>query len=231
MHRMQRSAIMSQANICLHGRPGARQLCADTLVTFISRGCRAMDQSTRKISDTLGRIDAGDPRAARDLFPLVYDQLKHRAAQLMSGERRDHTLGRTALVHEAYMKLADAGGSFESRLHFLNAAALAMRRILVNHARGRGRIKRGGPRQRVDLEEVDSVLTENDRIDWLALEEALNELSRVSPRQAQVVNLRYFAGLSDAEIAELLKISAPTVRRDWATARPWLYRQMHQAAD
>jgi RNA polymerase sigma factor (TIGR02999 family) len=187
-----------------------------------------MEEPARQISQTLLRIDAGDSRAAESLFPLVYKELKQRAAQLMAGERRDHTLQRTALVHEAYLKLVDANCKFESRLHFLNVAALAMRRILVNHARNRGRLKRGGAKKRVDLEDVDQVLGENDAIDWLALEEALEELARVSPRQAQVVNLRYFAGLGDAEIAELLKISQPTVRRDWATARPWLFRHMCQ---
>jgi RNA polymerase sigma factor (TIGR02999 family) len=186
----------------------------------------AMDEPTRQLSETLHRINDGDHRAARSLFPLVYQQLRRRAAQLLAGERRDHTLQRTALVHEAYLRLVDAGCAFQGRLHFLNAAALAMRRILINHARDKGRVKRGGRMQRANLDEAATVLDENDRIDWLALDEALEELGKVSPRQAQVVNLRYFAGLSDGEIAELLKISPPTVRRDWATARPWLYRRM-----
>ena len=188
-------------------------------------------EATAEITQLLNRIESGDAQAAETLFPLVYEQLRARAGQLMAGERRDHTLQRTALVHEAYMRLVNAGCTFESRLHFLNAAALAMRRILANHARDRGRQKRGGNRAEVDLERVrDAALEEDvDRLDWMALDEALEKLAQLSPRQAQVVNLRYFAGLKDGEIADLLKISEPTVRRDWATARPWLYRYMRGA--
>jgi RNA polymerase sigma factor (TIGR02999 family) len=154
------------------------------------------------------------------------------AQRQMQGERPGHTLSATALVHEAYLRmegsdLLQSGGPAA----FYNAAALAMRRILANHARDRGRQKRGGNRAEVDLERVrDAALEEDvDRLDWMALDEALEKLAQLSPRQAQVVNLRYFAGLKDGEIADLLKISEPTVRRDWATARPWLYRYMRGA--
>jgi RNA polymerase sigma factor (TIGR02999 family) len=191
-------------------------------------------EATDQITQLLVRIDSGDSHAAEALFPLVYEQLRARAGQLMASERRDHTLQRTALVHEAYLRLVNAGCTFESRLHFLNAAALAMRRSLANHARDRGRLKRGGDRGEVDLSSVpdaDAPIDQSgiDQLDWMALDEALEKLAALSPRQAQVVNLRYFAGLKDAQIAELLKISEPTVRRDWATARPWLYRHMRAA--
>jgi RNA polymerase sigma factor (TIGR02999 family) len=172
--------------------------------------------------------------ASTSLFPLVYDQLRRRAGRLMAGERRDHTLQATALVHEAYLKLANAGCSFEGRLHFLNAACLAMRRILASHARERGRQKRVGGRARiavndVDPEKTDAFLDESaNGLDWLALDEALRKLAELSPRQAQVVQLRFFAGLEDAEIAELLWISGPTVRRDWAAARLWLCKAMQE---
>ncbi len=164
--------------------------------------------------------------SADSLLPLVYAELRARAAKLMSAERPDHTLQRTALVHEAYLKLANAGARFQSKLHFFNAAALAMRRILVDHAMRRGRKKRHGGGVRLNLEDHTIPPQPAANIDGLALNEALDELAAASPRQAQVVMLRFFAGLGDAEIARLLDISEPTVRRDWATARPWLYRRM-----
>jgi RNA polymerase sigma-70 factor (ECF subfamily) len=190
------------------------------------------DQSD-PIAQVLDRMESGDAHAAETLFPIVYEQLRARAGQLMGSERRDHTLQRTALVHEAYLRLVNAGCTFQSRLHFLNAAALAMRRILANHARDHGRQKRGGGRAEVDLDQVDVVAADasSDQLDWLALDEAIQQLAELSPRQAQVVNLRYFAALSDGEIAELLGVSEPTVRRDWATARPWLYRRMRGSAE
>jgi RNA polymerase sigma factor (TIGR02999 family) len=202
------------------------------------------DNRQTQITQILRRIDDGDARAAESLFPLVYDELRGRAGKLMGAERADHTLQRTALVHEAYLRLAGNEARFHGRLHFLNAAALAMRRILINHATHKKRLKRGGPGSkarvsggadgaapavRIDLDEVDAAAAaspDSDPIDWIALDDALAELSRRAPRQAEVVNLRFFAGLGDAEIAELLKISEPTVRRDWAAAKLWLCRHM-----
>ena len=146
----------------------------------------------------------------------------------MAAERKDHTLQRTALVHEAYMKLVRPGLNFESRLHFFNAAALAMRRILVDHAEAKNALKRGGARREVNLDDVDPAGDDGKEVDLLALDEALTKLAEQSSRQAQVVNLRFFAGLKDAEIAELLGVAEKTVRRDWATARLWLYDQMKQ---
>lgn len=179
-----------------------------------------------QISEVLQRLQQGDANANRDLLPLVYEELKHRAGRIMSGERRDHTLQRTALVHEAYLRLVRPGASFASRLHFLNAAALAMRRILLDHAEARRRLKRGGGAEKVQLDEAIDVPGDAPPVDVEALDAALNKLAAKSPRQAQVVQLRFFAGVSDAEIAELLQVSEKTVQRDWVTARIWLYDQI-----
>jgi len=188
-----------------------------------------VDRARAKSGDET-RADKGDRRGAGSLLPLVYDELRAAAGRLMADERRAHTLQPTALVHEAYAKLAKAGCAFDSELHFFHAAAQAMRRILLDHALARGRQKRGGGgagrRERVDLDDVNISVAESRNTDWLALEESLKQLEQAAPRQAQVVGLRFFAGLGDAKIANLLGVSEPTVRRDWAAARVWLYRQM-----
>src|SRR5688572_18697440 len=144
-----------------------------------------MSDSSDRITRLLRAIDRGESGAAEELLPLVYDELRARAGKLMAGERRDHTLQRTALVHEAYLNLAGGELSFQSRLHFFNAAALAMRRILVRHAVRRGRVKRGGGRARVDLDELGDVDGASAEMDWRELDEALNELERASPRRHQ----------------------------------------------
>src|SRR5688572_2858085 len=183
-----------------------------------------MSEVRDQITRVLDAINRGEPRAADELFPLVYDELRARAGALMAGERRDHTLQRTALVHESYLKLAGSGVDFRTRLHFFCAAAQAMRRILVDHATSRNSLKRGGGRARVDLDAVDVPgPSPAEPMDWLELDAALRELERVSPRQHQVVLLRFLSGRTEAEIAEMLEISEPTVRRDWATARVWLF--------
>jgi RNA polymerase sigma factor (TIGR02999 family) len=178
-----------------------------------------------EISLVLDALERGDAAASSRLFPLIYDELKRRAARLMAGERRDHTLQRTALVNEAYLRIVQPGASYTCRLHFFNAAALAMRRILIDHAAARGAAKRGGGRERVAIDGVDAAdLAEpGHAVDVIALDDALTELARLSPRQAEVVHLRFFAGLGDGEIAELLGVSDKTVRRDWACAKIWLY--------
>ena len=187
-----------------------------------------MPDSSDRITKLLRAIDEGEKGAAEELLPLVYDELRSRAGKLMAGERRDHTLQRTALVHEAYLNLAGGELSFQSRMHFFNAAALAMRRILVKHAARRGTLRRGGGRERVDLEELDAGASSAGDMDWIELDEALNELERVSPRRHQVVMLRFFSGRTEAEIAQMLDVGEATVRRDWAAARIWLYRKMKQ---
>lgn len=186
-----------------------------------------------QVTRLLQAIDRGEAGAAADLFPLVYDELRSRAGALMSNERRHHTLQRTALVHEAYLKLVGSGASFQNQLHFFAAAALAMRRILVDHATRRNSLKRGGKRGRVELDELDIAdeTVGTDFIEWADLDSALHELEQLSPRQHQVVMLRFFSGRTELEIARMLQISEPTVRRDWATARVWLYRAMRSKSD
>jgi RNA polymerase sigma factor (TIGR02999 family) len=189
-----------------------------------------MSESADQVTRLLQSIGDGDAADAADaLLPLVYEELRSRAGRLLSGERRNHTLQRTALVHEAYLKLVRGDLSFRSRRHFFNAAALAMRRILVNHAVERKALKRGGARQRLSLEAIDEHGVETpDALDWIDLDEALNRLAQVSPRQHQVVMLRFFSGRTEAEVAEMLEVSPATVERDWAMARAWLYRAMNQ---
>lgn len=184
-------------------------------------------QPAEKVTRILNAIESGDSDAAADLFPLVYDELRARAGALMAGERRDHTLQRTALVHESYLKLVGSGTGYRGRLHFFCAAALAMRRILVDHATRRRSLKRCGNRARVALDAIDLAQAASaEPMDWVELDDALKALEQVSVRQHQVVLLRFFSGRTEAEIAELLQVSEPTVRRDWATARVWLYRRM-----
>jgi RNA polymerase sigma factor (TIGR02999 family) len=185
-----------------------------------------MSASSDRITRLLRAIDRGESGAVEELLPLVYDELRSRAGKLMAGERVNHTLQRTALVHEAYLDLAGGELSFQSRAHFFNAAGLAMRRILVRHATRRGRLKRGGGRARLNLDEIDIADDCSAEMDWLELDEALNELERVSPRRHQVVMLRFFSGRTEAEVAQMLDVSEATVRRDWVAARSWLYLSM-----
>ena len=189
-----------------------------------------MSESGKQVTLLLDAVERGDARAADELFPLVYEELRQRAGKLLSLERREHTLQRTALVHEAYLRLVRAGSSFQTRLHFFNAAALAMRRILLNHAAQHGTAKRGAGRARVDLDDLDAAAAAarppGEPMDWLELDEALKRLEAASPRQHQVVMLRFFSGRTEHEIAQMLGLSEPTVRRDWATARLWLYRAL-----
>jgi RNA polymerase sigma factor (TIGR02999 family) len=187
-----------------------------------------MSDSSSRVTKLLCAIDRGESGAAEELLPLVYEELRSRAGKLMAAERRDHTLQRTALVHEAYLKLVGPGGSFQSRLHFFNAAALAMRRILIKHAARRGRVKRGGGRSRVNLMDMEVADPAGGELDWLELDEALKELEQFSPRRHQIVMLRFFSGRTEEEIAQMLGISEATVRRDWSAARIWLYRAMRR---
>jgi RNA polymerase sigma factor (TIGR02999 family) len=177
------------------------------------------------MSDVTRLLDAaaaGDLHAAADLFPLVYDELRHLAAARMALERPDHTLDATALVHEAYLRLTGSQ-SFESRSDFMRAAAAAMRRILVDHARARTAEKRGGNRQRVPLEEAPGLADSPEHL--LALEDALNRFAAEEPRKAELV-LRFFGGMTTAEAAETLGVSVPTAERWWAFARTWLYAEL-----
>jgi RNA polymerase sigma factor (TIGR02999 family) len=179
------------------------------------------------VTRILGKIEAGDPAAADQLLPLVYEELRQLAAAKMAQEKPDQTLQATALVHEAYLRLVDVQKvqHWDSRGHFFAAAAEAMRRILVHEARCKHRLKRGGDWQRVDLDCVEITL-DAPSMDILAIDEALAKLAERKPEVAQLVKLRYFAGLSVDEAAKALAISSSTADRHWTYARAWLYREL-----
>ena len=168
----------------------------------------------------------GDLEARDCLLPIVYDELRKQAARELRGERAGHTLQPTALVHEVYLRLAQPRRvPWQSRAEFFAAAAQAMRRILVDHARKRAAAKRAGNWTRVEL--ADDVAIEGKReLDLLALDDALERLAELDPRHARIVELRFFGGLSVAETASVLKISTATVKRDWSLARAWLHRRL-----
>ncbi len=181
------------------------------------------------ITHALARLRAGDTAALGDLFPLIYDELKGVARAQLAGEQTGHTLGPTALVHEAYMNLARRTRLRpEDRTHFLNVAAQTMRRVLIDHARARKRLKRGSGETPVLLEEVHAVMTDQAADELVALDDALERLALANPRAAQVVERRFFAGLSLEETAEVLGVSSKTVQRDWLVARAWLRKEIDQ---
>jgi len=186
-----------------------------------------MDAS-QDVTGLLQRASDGDPVAFDAVFPIVYEQLRGMAHRQLRRENVGHTLGTTALVHEAYLRLVDQRQSrFQDRAHFFAIAATAMRRILVDHARRHGAAKRGGGARRVPLESVD-LLAVDDRADLLvALDAALVRLAGLDPRQAKVVECRFFGGLTEDETAAALGVSPRTVKRDWAKARSWLYADLY----
>ena len=180
-----------------------------------------------KVSSLLNEAATGDPRAAAELLPLVYDQLRALAARKMRQERPDQTLQATALVHEAYLRLVDTTKVqlWESRWQFFAAAAMSMRRILLDGARNRGRLKRGGNLNRIDLDS-DKLAVHDPPDDLVALDEALTRLAEEHPERARLVNLRYFGGLTHDEAAQAMGVSVSTADRHWAYARAWLYRHL-----
>jgi RNA polymerase sigma factor (TIGR02999 family) len=168
----------------------------------------------------------GNQVARNQLMSLVYDELRRLAGNYLRRERVGHSLQPTALVHEAYLQLIDQSQvSWESRAHFFGATARLMRRILVDHARAHNAEKRGGGEERLELNEAIGVPEQKD-INLLALDDALSELARLDPQQSQIVELRYFGGLSIEETATVLNISPATVKREWSLAKVWLYRQI-----
>ena len=178
------------------------------------------------VTELLDRWNRGDSGAFNDLMPLVYDELHRLAGHYLRGERDGHTLQPTALVHEAYLRLAGVrAADFQNRVHFYGAAARTMRRILVDHARRRGAHKRSGGAEHVDLERASQVGIDPDT-DLLALDRALENLTAVSPKAARVVELRFFGGLSIEQAAEFLDVGPTTVKRHWAFARAWLSREL-----
>lgn len=185
------------------------------------------DAPKHAVTQILQEWSDGDKDAPARLMPLVYDELRRLAARYLSRERSDHTLQPTALVNEAYLRLVDKTHvNFQSRTHFYGLAAQIMRHILVDHARARAADKRGGAALRLSLEDVVEILPEQRAADLVALDEALNALAKFDKRKSQVVELRFFGGLQEEEIAAYLDVSVRTVLRDWKIARLWLYREL-----
>ena len=178
------------------------------------------------VTHILDRAQQGDAKAAAELLPLVYEELRRLAAHKMAQEAAGQTLQATALVHEAWLRLiGDGQPHWQGRGHFFAAAAEAMRRILVENARRKRRLRHGGGQQRVGLEEIELVAEpEEDKV--LQVDEALDDLAREDPIQAQVVKLRFFAGLKNEEVAEALGVSTKTVQRYWTHAKSWLYQRI-----
>jgi RNA polymerase sigma-70 factor (ECF subfamily) len=186
--------------------------------------------SQQRVTDLLVQWSRGDAVALAELTPLVYEELHRVAHRYLSGQRANHTLQTTALVNEAYLRLADqTNPRWQNRAHFFAVAARAMRQILVSYARSQRSQKRGGGALKVDLDEVALVSPEESK-QIVDLHEALEQLSTLDSRKAQVVELKYFGGLNYDEIAEVLKISRITARRDWEFARLWLYTELHSDA-
>lgn len=185
-----------------------------------------MTEPANGVSGLLRAWALGDIQARDDLLPLVYCELRRRAVGYLRHERRDHTLQPTALVHEAYLRLiGQEHVSWQNRAQFFGVAAQMMRRILVDHARGRGAAKRPGAAVRVSLDEGIATAQPRD-CELLLLDWALEDLMKLDARQGRIVELRYFGGLSEQEVAEVLSLSRATVTREWQLARAWLYRRI-----
>jgi RNA polymerase sigma factor (TIGR02999 family) len=192
-----------------------------------------MASSPQEVTEILKELTAGDSRAASRLLPLVYEELRRLAGAYLASERRDHTLQATALVHEAFLRLVGSENArWESRAHFYRVAAMAMRRVLVNHARDRARLKRGGGEgRRVSLDGLEDADLPMAPEDLLALDEALDRLAEIDERKVQIVQLRYFGGFTVEQVAQILEISPAQVKRDWTTARAFLRRELERESD
>lgn len=189
----------------------------------LARAGGAVDDIPGEVTHLLRQLSGGSPEAADKLVPLVYNELRRLAVRHLRRERPDHTLQATALVNEVYMKVAgQEGAQWQNRAQFFAVASQLMRRILVDYARTQQRTKRGGGQQRVTLDD-DKAVTQAPSAELLAVDEALARLEKLDPRQARVVELRYFGGLTVEESAEALGISTKTVTREWNVAKAWLY--------
>jgi len=185
-----------------------------------------MDYDQADVTALLSELVGGNHDAVEKLVPLVYHELKRLARSYMRRERNDHTLQATALVHEAYLKLVEQRSvDWQSRAHFFGIAAQVMRRILIDHARGHLRDKRGGGVRPVPLEE-NLAFAPGQSLELIRLDQALDRLAKLDQRQSRIVELRYFGGLSVEETAEFLRISPKTVKRDWSVAKAWLHGEM-----
>jgi RNA polymerase sigma-70 factor (ECF subfamily) len=187
-----------------------------------------MDQAPEDVTVLLAEATKGDQQAASGLVPLVYDELRRLARHYMRRERADHTLQATALVNEAYLKLVQHQSvDWQNRAHFFGIAAWVMRHILVDHARGHGREKRGAGQQLVSLEEA-LVFSPEKSAELIKLDESLERLAKLDPRQGRIVELRFFGGLTVEETAHVLGISPKTVKREWSVAKAWLHGDLRQ---
>ena len=184
--------------------------------------------SRHEVTDLLVKWGRGDKAALDELVPLVQEELHHLARRYIARERPGHTLQTTALVNEAYLRLVKQEKvQWQDRAHFFAVSARVMRHILVDYARSRGYAKRGGAAHRVTLDEAVAV-SSDQAADLVALDEALKSLSEIYPRRSQVVELRYFGGLNNEEVAEVLRVSTKTVERDWRYAKAWLYDELRR---
>ncbi len=187
--------------------------------------------ASQEVTQVLADLTRGDTGSAARLLPLVYEELRRLADQYLCDERPDHTLQGTALVHEAFLRLVDQkDAKWQNRAHFYRVAAMAMRRILVNHARDRQRIKRGGGRRKLSLDDIDTQ-AEAQSPDLIALDEALTRLSSLDHRKAQLVELRYFAGFTIEESARIMEISPAQLKREWTLAKTWLLRELRRGGE
>jgi RNA polymerase sigma factor (TIGR02999 family) len=227
--------------ICLHILP--RRFSANSLKKLSasdsiacrdgkSDNCSLPPMSRKKadrsnITEMLHQWTRGKTEVMNDLLPMIYDELHKRAKAYLRRERQNHTLQPTALVHEAYLKLVDQrDDNWQSREHFFAIAAQAMRRILVDHARNRHRLKRGGSNEDLPLEEALLAVADESNVDLIALDEAMAKLAEFDPQRERIVELRYFGGLTVDEAAKALGISRATAARDWQVAKAWLHREM-----
>jgi RNA polymerase sigma factor (TIGR02999 family) len=184
-------------------------------------------KSEHAVTGLLRAWSQGDQKALEELMPLVYGELHRVASGYLRQERSGHTLQTTALIHEAYFRLIGQNVNWQNRAHFLGVAAQAMRRVLVDYGRGQKAAKRGGPDLQIGIEDAEAV--EQPRaLDIIALDRALERLSAFDERQARIVELRYFGGLTIQETAQTLGVSPATVKDDWSLAKAWLYREMAQ---
>ena len=207
---------------------GTRGYCSDPeWGSLTPKGGDLSETSPNQVTELLLKWKGGDQESLQALLPLVYSELRRLAQHHLRRERSDHTLQSTALVHEAYLRLVKPGSvRIESRGHFFALASQLMREILVDHARSRKAGKRDGG-SRLTLDEA-AELSKSKDVDLLALDDALNQLSQMSPRQSRIVELRFFGGLSIAETSEFLEVSPATIEREWAVARAWLYREINR---
>jgi RNA polymerase sigma factor (TIGR02999 family) len=192
---------------------------------------RRVTQGAQNITELLVGYGRGDKEALDQLMPIVYDELRRQAARYLRRERPGNTLQTTALIHEAYVRLVDQRNvQWQNRAHFFGIAAQLMRRILVDHARAKKRVKRGGSDVRVSLGDA-TVAVKGQDLDVVALDEALQRLAQIDEQQSRVVELRFFSGLTVEETAEVMHISTATVKRDWSMAKAWLHRELSGDTD